>query len=101
MAQAKKEATAKKPAEEKEVKSAAKKKTDDVKVKSATKSTKAKSSSVIKLKMIGSGIGKEASQKATLKGLGMTKLNKVVELEDTAAVRGMIRKVQHLVEVIK
>ena len=49
----------------------------------------------------GSPLRREPSQKATLVGLGLTRANKVVDLEDTPAVRGMIRKVGHLVEVVE
>jgi large subunit ribosomal protein L30 len=54
----------------------------------------------IKLKQIGSPIRRPAAQRATLKGLGLDKMNRVVELEDTAEVRGMIRTVRHMVEVV-
>jgi large subunit ribosomal protein L30 len=99
----KKEVVAKKSVEKKTADSSVKDKKDAVKQTAAPKkkSPKAKSANVVRIKMIGSSIGKEKSQKETLKGLGMTKLNKVVELEDTPSVRGMIRKVQHLVEIIK
>ncbi len=53
----------------------------------------------IKVRQIGSPIGKPKDQRATLIGLGLNKMNKVAELEDTPSVRGMIRKVQHLVKV--
>ncbi|TSB01497.1 50S ribosomal protein L30 [Sphingorhabdus contaminans] len=53
----------------------------------------------IKIKQTGSPIRRPASQRATLKGLGLDKLNRVVELEDTPEVRGMIRAVRHMVEV--
>ena len=43
--------------------------------------------------------GRKADQKQTLVGLGLNKINRTRELEDTPAVRGMIRKVQHLVRV--
>ncbi len=46
-----------------------------------------------------SQIGYDRRQRATLRGLGLKRLNQRVELEDTAAVRGMIRKVRHLVVV--
>ena len=46
-----------------------------------------------------SGIGRREDQKVTLRGLGLTKLNKTVELENTPAIRGMIKKVIHLVEI--
>ena len=53
----------------------------------------------IKIKQTGSPIRRPASQRATLKGLGLDKMNRVVELEDTPEVRGMIRSVRHMVEV--
>lgn len=53
----------------------------------------------IKVTQITSPIGKPKDQRATLVGLGLNKMHKVSELEDTPAVRGMIRKVQHLVKV--
>ena len=53
----------------------------------------------IKIKQTGSPIRRPASQRATLKGLGLDKINRVVEIEDTAEVRGMIRTVRHMVQV--
>jgi large subunit ribosomal protein L30 len=53
----------------------------------------------IKVTQIGSPIGRERDQRATLVGLGLNKLNRSRELENTAAVRGMIEKVKHLVRV--
>jgi len=53
----------------------------------------------IKLKQTGSPIRRPASQRATLKGLGLDKMNRVVEIEDTAEVRGMIRTVRHVVQI--
>lgn len=47
----------------------------------------------------GSPIGRRADQEATLKGLGLNKRHRRRILEDTAAVRGMITKVRHLVRV--
>ena len=46
-----------------------------------------------------SAIGREGSQRKTLIGLGLNKIGRVRELEDTPAVRGMIKKVKHLVKV--
>ena len=46
-----------------------------------------------------STIGRPQDQRATLRGLGLTRLNKTVTLENTPAVRGMIKKVIHLVEI--
>lgn len=59
----------------------------------------AKSKKIIKVTQIASPIGKPEDQRATLVGLGLNKMHKVSELEDTPSVRGMIKKVQHLVRV--
>jgi large subunit ribosomal protein L30 len=53
----------------------------------------------IKITQIGSPIGRPDNQRATLIGLGLNKLHRSREVEDTAAVRGMIAKVKHLVRV--
>jgi large subunit ribosomal protein L30 len=53
----------------------------------------------IKITQIGSPIGRPSDQRATLIGLGLNKLHRSSEVEDTPAVRGMIAKVQHLVRV--
>lgn len=53
----------------------------------------------IKITLVKSGIGRKKKIRETLKGLGLTRLNKTVELENTAAVRGMIDKVTFLVKV--
>jgi len=53
----------------------------------------------IKVTQIGSPIGRRKDQRQTLVGLGLNKLNRTRELEDTPAVRGMINKVHHLVRV--
>ena len=53
--------------------------------------------STIKVVQIRSAIGRERSQRKTLIGLGLNKIGRVRELEDTPAVRGMINKVKHLV----
>jgi len=49
----------------------------------------------------GSPIGRQSDQEATLKGLGLNKRHRRRTLDDTPAVRGMIRKVQHLVRVVE
>ena len=59
----------------------------------------AKSKKKIEVTQIASPIGKPEDQRATLVGLGLNKMHKVSELEDTPSVRGMIKKVQHLVRV--
>lgn len=53
----------------------------------------------LKVTLVRSPIHREASQKATVTGLGLRHLNHSRVLEDTAAIRGMIRKIQHLVTV--
>ena len=53
----------------------------------------------IKVTQIASAIGRPADQRATLVGLGLNKMHKTRELEDTPSIRGMIRKVAHLVKV--
>ena len=54
---------------------------------------------IIKIKQTGSPIRRTQDQRATLVGLGLNKMHKVSELEDSPEVQGMIRKVRHMVEV--
>lgn len=54
----------------------------------------------IKVKQIKSKIGYPIDQKRTLASLGLRKISQVVEVEDNPSIRGMIRKVRHLVTVI-
>ena len=54
----------------------------------------------IKVKLVRSPIGCKVSHRATVRGLGLRKMNSVSELEDTPAVRGMINKVSYLVAVL-
>ena len=53
----------------------------------------------IKLKQTGSPIRRPASQRTTLIGLGLNKMNRLVEIEDTPEVRGMIQTVRHMVQI--
>jgi large subunit ribosomal protein L30 len=53
----------------------------------------------IKVTQTGSPIRRTKDQRATLVGLGLNKLHRTRELQDTPEVRGMIRKVQHMVKV--
>ncbi len=53
----------------------------------------------LKVTQVGSPIGRRADQRATLIGLGLNKMHRTRELEDTPSVRGMISKVKHLVRV--
>ena len=54
----------------------------------------------IKIKQIKSKIGYPVDQKRTLNALGLHKIGQIVEKEDSPALRGMIRKVHHLVTII-
>ncbi len=54
----------------------------------------------IKIKQIGSPIRRPKVQRQMLIGLGLNKMHKIVELQDTPEVRGAIRKLPHMVQVI-
>ena len=53
----------------------------------------------VRVTQTASVLGRKPGQKETLIGLGLNKLRRTRELEDTPAVRGMIRKVAHLIKV--
>ena len=55
--------------------------------------------SKVRVTQTASALGRKPGQKETLIGLGLNKLRRTRELDDTPAVRGMIRKVAHLIEV--
>lgn len=55
----------------------------------------------IKVKQTKSRIGSSKDQKRTLDALGLTKMNKVVEHDDTPVIRGFIKKVHHLVTIVE
>lgn len=55
----------------------------------------------IVVKQIGSPIRRPAIQRDTLKGLGLNKMNRTRELEDTPAVRGMVANIPHLAVIIE
>ena len=55
----------------------------------------------IVVKQIGSPIRRTADQRATLIGLGLNKMHKARELEDTPSVRGMVNKIPHLVVIVE
>ncbi|MBE1301766.1 MAG: 50S ribosomal protein L30 [Alteromonadaceae bacterium] len=55
----------------------------------------------IKVRQTKSSIGRLPKHKATLRGLGLRRIGHVRELEDTAAVRGMINQVYYMVEVVQ
>ena len=56
---------------------------------------------MLKVTQVRSGIGRTERTRRTLKGLGLTRMQKTMLLKDTEAVRGMIRAVQHMVKVEK
>lgn len=58
-----------------------------------------KQTATIRVTQIGSPIRRTKDQRATLIGLGLNRMNRTRELEDTPAVRGMIAKIRHLVRV--
>ena len=55
----------------------------------------------IVVRQIGSPIRRPAKQRQTLIGLGLNKMHKTRELEDTPSVRGMVSKIPHLVEIVE
>ena len=55
----------------------------------------------VKIKQTRSRIGSPKDQKKTLDALGLRKMNKVVEHDDTPTIRGMITKIQHLVTIVE
>ena len=61
----------------------------------------AKAEKTLVVEQIGSPIRRDASQRQTLIGLGLNKMNRTATLQDTPAVRGMIAKVAHLVRVVE
>ena len=54
----------------------------------------------VKIQLVRSPIGTQASHRATVRGLGLRKLNSVSELQDSPEVRGMINKISYLVNVL-
>lgn len=56
--------------------------------------------SIIKIKQVKSAIKRPADQKATIKALGFRKLNQTLEKEATPQILGMVKKVQHLIEIV-
>jgi large subunit ribosomal protein L30 len=55
----------------------------------------------LRVKQTKSEIGYDQRQRATLRGLGLRRMNQIVEVEDTPAVRGMIDKVRHLIVLVE
>ena len=55
----------------------------------------------ILVKLIKSEISQPETQRRTLRGMGLTRIGRTVRLKDTPAIRGMVRKVAHLVKVVE
>jgi len=53
---------------------------------------------ILKVTLVRSMIGRPEKHRRVLRGMGLTRINKTVELEDTPAIRGMVHKVSHLVK---
>jgi large subunit ribosomal protein L30 len=60
-----------------------------------------KKSDRLKIKWVRSWIGCPEKQRAVVRGLGLRRLHHVVERPDTPAVRGMVKKIPHLVEIVE
>jgi large subunit ribosomal protein L30 len=65
------------------------------------KKTENANAGTIKIQYYKSSIGYSKKQKAIVKGLGITKLNQVVERPDNASMRGMVEKIPHLLRIIE
>ena len=63
--------------------------------------TAEKTTGTIRLKWVRSAIAAPLKHKLVIKGLGFTRLNQVVEREDTPSIRGMVKKVPHLVKIVE
>lgn len=61
----------------------------------------AKKPKMLKIKYVRSSIGRPRSQKAVVEGLGLRRLQQVVERPDSPEIRGMVAKIPHLVEIIE
>jgi large subunit ribosomal protein L30 len=66
----------------------------------AKKTTSNAASGKIQIKWVRSAICTPMKHKLVVKGLGFTRLNQVIERPDNAAIRGMVKKIPHLVEII-
>lgn len=65
------------------------------------KKSKSTPAGTIQLKWVRSAICTPVKHKKVVKGLGFTRLNQVIERPDTAAIRGMVKKIPHLVQVVE
>jgi large subunit ribosomal protein L30 len=69
-------------------------------VRNKTPKVQAPAGARLKLKWVISANSTPQTQRAVIKGLGFTRLNQVIEREDTLSIRGMVAKVPHLVEIL-
>ena len=65
-----------------------------------TKTSKSVAAGKIQLKQVRSAICSPIKHKRVVKGLGFTRLNQVIERPNTSAIRGMVKKIPHLVEIV-
>jgi large subunit ribosomal protein L30 len=72
-----------------------------VKASAPAKVKAAKSGKTVTVRQVGSPIGRQGYQRATLIGLGLNKMQRTRTLEDTPSIRGMIESVKHLVKVVE
>jgi large subunit ribosomal protein L30 len=66
-----------------------------------SQSTKSESTKMLKIQQVRSPIGFPRPQREVLRSLGLKRIRHVVERQDTPAVRGMVAKIPHLVEIIE
>jgi large subunit ribosomal protein L30 len=69
-------------------------------IRTKTKLAEAPKGKKIQLKWVRSAICAPVTQKKVIQGLGFTRLNQVIEREDSLSIRGMVAKVPHLVEIV-
>ena len=69
-------------------------------IRKKTETSPAAAGSKLRLKWVRSAIQAPVKHKLVIKGLGFTRLNQVIEREDTPSIRGMVAKVPHLVEIV-
>ena len=55
----------------------------------------------VRIRWVRSAIATPVKHKRVVRGLGFTRLNQIIEREDTPAIRGMVAKVSHLVEIVR
>ena len=65
-----------------------------------TKASARQTSGKIKIQWVRSAIAAPVKHKKVIRGLGFTKLNQIVEREDSPSIRGMVKKVPHLVKIV-